>query len=203
MKEKSKNKNEEKRLKEIDRAEYREKKKKHGNISYLVKLFFVVFILTVVFSFFSNIAIEGAGTAVSIILIVVIAFIGVAFDIIGTSVTSADIAPFNAMASRKIKGAKRGANLIKNADKVANICNDVIGDMSGIISGAAGSALAVRIASVFESQTLKFIFPLLVTAMISTFVIVGKAAGKSFAIKHSNETVFFVAKFITFFRREK
>ncbi|MBQ2946015.1 MAG: hypothetical protein IJD95_05580 [Clostridia bacterium] len=203
MKEKSNKNNEEKRLKEIDRQEYRERKKKSGNAGYLIKLFIIVFILTVVFSFFSNIAIEGAGTVVSIIIIAVIAVIGILFDIVGVSVTSADISPFNAMASRKIKGAKRGASLIKNADKVSSICNDVIGDMSGIISGSAGTALSVRLASVFENQIMQFVFPLLVTAAISTFVIAGKAAGKSFAIKHSNETVFFVAKFITFFRREK
>ncbi len=194
---------EEGRLKEIDRKEYREKKKKLRKAGYLAKLFVAVFILTVAFTCLSQIALTGAGIAVSVIVIVVIAFIGVAFDVVGVAVTGGDEAPFNAMASRKIKGAKRGAGMIKNADKVASICNDVVGDMSGIISGAAGSALSVSVAAGFENEVWKFLFPIIITAVIATLVVVGKAAGKSFAIRHSNEIVFAVARFITFFRKEK
>ncbi len=198
-----KRKNQGNRLKVADKIEYKEKKKKVSRAPYLIKLFFAVFILTVLFSAISSASLENAGLAVAIIITVIIALVGVAFDIVGVAVTSADKAPFNSMAAKKIKGAKRGVTLLKNADKVASICNDVIGDMSGIISGSAGSVISAKIAEHFENPVLKFIFPLSVTAIIATLVILGKALGKGVAIKHSNEIVFFVSKIITFFKKEK
>ena len=45
---------------------------------------------------------------------------------------------YHAMSSKKIKGAKKAVSFKKNADKVSSFCNDVIGDICGIISGSAG-----------------------------------------------------------------
>ena len=74
-----------------------------------------------------------------------IIIINIATDTIGTAVTAADIIPFNAMASRKIAGSKLAIKMIKNADKVSNIFNDVIGDMCGIISGAGAAFIITQL----------------------------------------------------------
>ena len=62
-------------------------------------------------------------------LILVIA-LGILFDIIGVAVTVADEKEFHAMATKKVKGSKCAIKLIRNSAKVANICADVIGDLS-------------------------------------------------------------------------
>lgn len=67
-----------------------------------------------------------------------IIFLGVIFDIIGTAVTAANETPFHAMAIKKIKEAKIAVQMIRNVSKVSIICNDVIGDVCGIISGTGG-----------------------------------------------------------------
>ena len=74
---------------------------------------------------------------VAFIILVVIILTGILFDIIGVAVTAADEKPFHSMSSRKLLGAKTSVALIRNASKLSNFCNDVIGDICGIISGAA------------------------------------------------------------------
>ena len=60
---------------------------------------------------------------------------------VGMAVQVADIKVFNAMAAKKVKGAKIALIMIKNAPKLSTICNDVIGDICGIISGVDFAAL--------------------------------------------------------------
>ena len=51
-------------------------------------------------------------------MIVVFVAIAIIFDMIAVSTTSANIEPFLAMASRKVRGAKHSIMLIKNAPKI-------------------------------------------------------------------------------------
>ena len=74
-----------------------------------------------------------------------IILVGILFDIIGTAVAAAEESALNAKAAKKVPGAREGVYLIKNADKVANFCNDVIGDICGTVSGAIGAALVFQV----------------------------------------------------------
>ena len=76
-------------------------------------------------------------TGVSVALIVLIS-IGVITDVIGTAVTSADEQPFIAMASNRIRGAKQALQLIRKAERVSSLLNDVVGDIVGVVRGSAG-----------------------------------------------------------------
>ena len=74
-------------------------------------------------------------------VLMLVVLIGVFFDIIGTAVSVCGKTHLNAKASRKIPGAKKALLLTRNASRVANICNDVIGDVCGTVSGGIGTAL--------------------------------------------------------------
>ena len=89
----------------------------------------------------------------------------------------------------------------KNADKVSSFCNDVIGDICGIISGSAGVIIATFLANTFEINI--FIVTLLVTAIIAALTIGGKALGKSIAINKSNYILYEFSKLVSHFYKKK
>ena len=108
---------------------------------------------------------------------------------------------FNSMSARKVRGAKTAVMFRKNAEKVSSFCNDVIGDICGIISGSAGVMIATRVATKFSLPV--FWISLAVTALIAALTIGGKALGKGIAIAKGNQILFVFAKVISFFKREK
>ncbi len=61
---------------------------------------------------------------------------------VGVAVTSTDEEPLHAMSSKKKKEPKKRYHSKKNADKVSSFCNDVIGDICGIVSGSAGVTIS-------------------------------------------------------------
>ncbi len=86
----------------------------------------------------------------SFLLLSFIVLFGIIADIIGISVAAADEAPFHAKAAKRVAGAKEGVFLVRNADRVATIANDVIGDIAGTLRGALGIALSLQISSFGE-----------------------------------------------------
>lgn len=129
-------------------------------------------------------------------------FIGIIFDIIGVAVTAASEVPFHSLASRKIRGAKEAVSLIRNADKVGNFCNDVIGDIVGIISGSATTAIVVML-NVFVPGNHQFILSIGLAGLVAALTVGGKAIGKGIALSNSNSIVFYVGKIISFFKPAK
>ena len=65
------------------------------------------------------------------------------FDIIGIAATAAEEVPFHSMASKKQDGAKWAIILIRNADRVSSFCNDIIGDICGVLSGAVSTYIII------------------------------------------------------------
>ena len=103
------------------------------------------FLLSVFMSTFSDILLRKSNTAVAFIVLIAIIFIGILFDIIGVAVTVTDEKPFHSMAASKVKGAKSSLMLIRNASRVSNVCNDVIGDICGIISGSSAAFIVTQV----------------------------------------------------------
>jgi CBS domain containing-hemolysin-like protein len=89
--------------------------------------------------------------------------------------------------------------LLRNAGRVSSFCNDVVGDICGIVSGTTAAVIVVRL------QTLLDIHSVLlgagVTAVISGLTIGGKALGKSLAINQSTRVVFLAGKLLHVFHR--
>lgn len=151
-------------------------------------------------SFISEMTIPNLSLWLGIIVTLLFVLLGIAFDIIGVSVTTADEAVFHSMNSRKVKGANVAVKFKKNADKVSSFCCDVIGDICGIISGAAATTIAAILVTNFHLNAL--ITSLTVAAVIASLTIGGKAVGKSFAINKSDIILYEFAKFISNFYRK-
>ena len=176
-------------------------KKKNSNIGWIIKITLLAFIISFTFSFASESILANVNMITGIIVLLVFILIGVMFDMIGVAVTSADIGPFNAMNAKKLKGANLAVTFIKNADKVSSFCNDVVGDICGIISGSASAIVAVLIA---EATKLPILYvTLTVTAITASLTIGGKAMGKGVAINNNVAILYAFAKIISIFYKSK
>lgn len=145
--------------------------------------------------------ISKATLVVAFIILVCIISIGVLFDIIGVAVTAASEVPFHSLCTRKVRGAAEAVRLIRNAEKVGSFCNDVIGDIAGIISGSATSAIVLSLSTLLQSN--EFILTIVLTGCVAALTIGGKALGKGVAILNCNAIVFMVGKLISFVRPVK
>lgn len=170
-------------------------RKESRNWSFIITI--VSFFLSASMSVISSEILDDARIFVSFCVVFIIVAINIIFDIIGTAVTAADEAPFHAMASRKVYGAKQAIKLIRNADKVSNFSNDVIGDICGVISGTACTYIVLKLVS--DSTSLKSaLASLVITGMVAALTVGGKSFGKSFAIENSNYIIYKVAIILKF-----
>lgn len=176
------------------------KSKKNNRITWIIIVTIVSFILSIIFSSLSETIIPNINIIFGILLIIVFIGIGIIFDMIGVAITAANETPFHSMASKKVKGSKHSVILLKNSDKLASICNDVIGDVCGVVSGGAGIFVASKLAVKFNINSSLTV--LIVTALIASFTIGGKAIGKSTAIKNSKSITFKVGKILNFFHKK-
>ena len=134
---------------------------------------------------------------IAFIMLFSFVLIGILFDIVGVASTSASEVPFHSLSSRKVRGAKEAVRLIRSADKVSNFCNDVIGDIAGIVSGSASSAIVVMLA---KDGGDTFVLSVILAALVAALTVGGKAVGKSFAISKSNSIIFTVGKIISYIK---
>lgn len=177
------------------------KLKKENNYKWLLTVCIMSFILSIVFSFTSEVVIPKINIIFGILVILIFIFISIVFDMIGVAITAADETPFHSMASKKVKGSKHSVTLLKNSDKLASICNDVIGDVCGVVSGSAGMLVANSIATKFNFN--QSLVVLIVTALIASITITGKAYGKKTAIKKSEIITLRVGKILNLFKKRK
>jgi len=153
------------------------------------------------FTIVSTIVLRGVNLGIGILVVFIIIFIGVFFDILGLAAAAAIEKPFHSMASEKINGAKQSIRIVRNADKFSNFCNDVVGDISGIVSGTASAAVVLNLISsinVGQNSLLYSIVSVVFTATVAALTVGGKALGKSFAISNSTEIILLVGKVFSF-----
>ena len=186
-------KNEEGRL----RKEKKGKEKTARSSHWVLRVFLLSMSISAVMSLFSSAALESTGIVVAVAVLLAFVLLGIVFDIIGFSVTAADPKPFHSMASHRTKGAKQALWLLKNADRVANFCNDVVGDICGIVSGTTAAVIVVQLQETINYENI--LFSIVITALISGMTIGGKAAGKEFAMKKCTRIVYTTAKVMLFF----
>ncbi len=194
---KLKNKYKEKSINKIEKNKKSKTSKTDYRWTMLITMF--TFIMSVALSFLLDHLLKDVNIFVGVIMLLSVILIGIIFDIIGVSVTSADQKLFHSMAANRIQEGKVAIDLIKNADKVSSFCNDVIGDMAGIISGALGASLLSKIYDKFNDINIALIGTL-ITASVAGFTVGGKSLGKSVAINKYREIIFFISKIILKFR---
>lgn len=183
------------------KKELKRKKNVFIDVKWIIKITLLAFSISLVFSLLSETTIPRVSLILGIIILILFIAIGIVFDMIGVAVTSSDEAPFHSMNSRKVVGADIAVMFKQNADKVSSFCNDVVGDICGIVSGTAASIIAISLANALNID--KFIVTLLVTAIVASLTIGGKAMGKSFAINKSNFILYEFSKIISKFYKIK
>lgn len=177
----------------------KKKHKKKSNLRWSFSLMGIAALISIILSFISEIAMRDVSLFIGTIVIIVFIGIGVLFDMIGVAVTSADEKPFHSMSSKRVKGAKLAVNLKKNSDKVSSFCCDVIGDICGIISGAAGVAVASKMTVSLGISALTS--GLIVTGFIAAMTIGGKSLEKTIAITNGNKILYEFAKVLSIFSK--
>ncbi len=163
------------------------------------RIFVLSFVLSVVMSFLSQTVIDASSLVFKLLILLVIVFIGIVFDMVGVAVAVCSPAPFHAMASKRDKIAKIALKLVKRASLVATFSNDVIGDIAGIISGAAVGSIVYRLVEVYTGMSSTLISVLL-SGLVAGLTVGGKAVGKVYAIERSKDIIYNVAKLIYYIK---
>lgn len=130
---------------------------------------------------------------ISICVLLLVIVIGIVFDVLGVAVTAAREPPFHARAARGIFGAREASRMVQNAHEVASFCNDVVGDVSGTLSGAIGIAVVYQLFTELSPRQ-AIIGTTVMSAIIAGLIVGGKAYGKVFALQRSTDLVFFAAR---------
>ena len=185
----------------VKRLKSNKKKKVITNLRWVVVITIMAFFISILFSFISESILPNVPVLIGVVVLVSFILIGVLFDMIGVAVTAADEKPFHSMSAKKVRGARVAITLKRNADKVGSFCNDVIGDICGIISGSAGVMVALALSESFGIE--QVILSLLVTGLTAAFTIGGKALGKGVAIAKSNMILYECSKIISYFYNPK
>lgn len=156
----------------------------------------ISFILAATFYVFSHLLSQRLNDIyISSIFLIFIILTGIVFDIIGTAVAAATEVVFHSRAAKRIQGARESVYLVRNADKVANIANDVVGDIAGTVSGAIGISLVLQIVGYYPRVNV-FLLTMITTALIAALTVGGKAFGKKIALSRANDILFIVGKII-------
>ena len=167
-------------------------KPKKKNDHWPLRVFFLAVALSALLSFLSSTALGGAGYVVAILVLLAFIALGIVFDMVGVAVTAADPKPFHSMAAHKEKGGREAIRLLQNANQVSSVCNDVVGDICGIVSGSTAAVIVVQLQRDFSTTSI--LISIGVTALISGITIGGKALGKSVAINDCTKVVYRVAR---------
>lgn len=171
------------------------------SIKFSLTIAVITFVLAAIFSIVSSSLLGKTGWIIGLLIVFFLVLIGIIFDMLGIASTAADEAPFHAMASEKVFGAKESVAIIKNADRFSSFCNDVIGDISGIVSGTATVVVVLQISHLLgqaEGSALEVTISVLLTSFVAAFTVGGKALGKYFAINSSTKLIMVAGKVLAF-----
>src|SRR5690625_2944035 len=169
------------------------------SIKFSLTIAVITFVLAAIFSIVSSSLLSKIIWYLGMIVVLIIVLIGIVFDMLGIASTAAKEAPFHAMAAEKVHGAKESVIIIRNADKFASFSNDVIGDISGIVSGTATAIVVLQISHILgysDGSAVHISISVILTSFVAALTVGGKALGKYFAIHNSTEIIMMTGKVI-------
>ena len=180
---------------EKEKDKGKEKESSKARRRWTVSIVVCAFFLSVFMSLFSDVLLRHSNTLIAFVILIVIILIGILFDIVGVAVTVADPAPFHSMASNRVKGAKSSLIMIRNASRVSNVCNDVVGDTCGIISGTSAAYIVTQISA---AGLVDFaVASVVLSGLVASMTIGGKAMGKELAIVNAKNIMTLIGKIIS------
>ena len=181
------------------------KRESKKTVRWVITIFVITLFVSGAISLLSEELLSRSGVVAAFFILLFIVLVGILFDVVGVAVTSADEKPFHSMAARKVPGAQEAINLLRNAERVGSICNDVVGDICGVISGSASAVIASAVIASKVIAHFTFSWPNVVSLLMSAFVaattVGGKAVGKSYAIKSCTTIVHQAGKVIAGWNR--
>ena len=183
-----------------DKPTDRHKKPSNSRVRWLIAIFLLALTISAVFSLLSQELLSKASLFGAFLVLLTIVAIGIFFDLLGVAVTAAEEKPFHSMASRKVPGGTEGIWLLRNAGKVSSVCCDVVGDICGVISGAAAAVVAFEAWTSLHAPSERII-QLLLSALVAALTILGKAFCKQIALDNSTAIVHGAARIIWRFKR--
>ena len=166
---------------------------------WVTEIFIVTMLVSGSISFLSEEIMANSNILVAFLILLIIVIVGIVFDIIGVAVTSADEKPFHSMAARKVPGAHEAIKLLRNAERVSSICNDVIGDICGVVSGSASATIAAEVLRNMDGFSWPKLITLSMSATVAALTVGGKAIGKTFAINSSTPIIHGVGRVLYVF----
>ena len=167
-------------------------KNKKSKDRWPLRVFLIAVALSAVMSFCSSAVLEDSGLWIPILVLVIFILLGIVFDMIGVAVTAADPKPFHSMPAHRENGGREAIRLLNMSNRVSSLCNDVVGDICGIVSGSTAAVIVVELQQSFNLRSI--LVSIGVTALISGLTIGGKAACKPIAINDSTKVVYRVAR---------
>ena len=171
------------------------KRERRKQTRWVVGIFFLTILISGIITLFSDAVMENSTLAVAFGILLGIIFLGIVFDVIGMAVATADEKPFHSMASRKVPGAQEAIRLLRNAERVSSICNDVVGDICGVVSGSASATIAALILMHVDTGWPDGV-GLVMSALVAGLTVGGKAIGKTIAVNSCTSIVHFVGRLI-------
>lgn len=181
------------------------KERTKQSIKFSLTIAVITFVLAAIFSSFSSTLLGNVSWIIGIIVVLIIVFIGIIFDMLGIAAAAAKDAPLHAMAAEKVIGAREAVLIHRNAEKVASFSNDVIGDISGIVSGSALTIVIIQIAQLLQKpdgSTFQIVLSIVLTSFIAALTVGGKAYGKYYAIHYSTNILLYAGKVIYFIEQK-
>lgn len=165
--------------------------------------FTMTFIIACILSVTATTILQGVGWGIGVLIVFIVVLIGIFFDMIGLASAAASETPFHAMASERIRGSRQAIGITRNADRFSSFCNDVVGDIAGVISGAASALVIIEFIRTIDAENtlLHTVITVLFTGFISGITVGGKALGKTYSIHHSTSIILFVGRILYILER--
>lgn len=194
----------------LEKEETSKSKRAKKPMNWAVKITIITFLIAFLMGMFADILSKNLSFFPALLVLIFIILVGIIADMAGIAIATADEKTINAMAARKIGGAKEALALLKNAEKATNIFNDVIGDIAGIISGATSATIGVYLVAMLKDflekgnfQMGQFLLLSLLSALVAALTVGGKAAGKKYAMKNAAGIVYLVGKIAYYLKNIK
>ncbi|OIJ20314.1 hypothetical protein BKP45_09620 [Anaerobacillus alkalidiazotrophicus] len=168
-----------------------------ASLNWTLAIAVITLVLAAIFSIVSTFFLSGVTWGVGMFIVFLIVLVGIIFDTIGVAATAAEESPFHAMAAERILGAKEAVLITRNADRFANFCNDVIGDIAGIISGTAAAFVVLQLANSLgqgENTSYQFWISVFFTSIVASLTVGGKSLGKTIALEFATPIIFQVGR---------
>ncbi len=195
---------------QLEKEDIPKPKRKKKPMNWAIKITGITFFIAFFMGMFADVLSKNLSFFPALLVLVFIILVGIVADMAGIAIATADEKTINAMAARKISGAKEALAFLKNAEKATSIFNDVIGDISGVVSGATAATIGVYLVNMVKDflakgnfQLGQFVLLSMLSAVVAALTVGGKAAGKQYAMKNAAAIVYLVGKIAYYLKNIK